>query len=255
MFDQPDVPANACAEVDPSEASIRQLSQQHDDGPILMLNLLEFAPGGGRERYARYGAVAAKAIRDRGGAVLYVGDPLVGDGVPDAAREGWDRIACVRYPSRASYLDMQQDPAYRAALPDRRNGLARRMLYVTRAGSRPGEKGDVHFPLDPVVSEDANEIFVINMLRFRGPEGLADYGQYSSFVGPEIQKRGGSTALLLQGELPLVSDDLWHEFVLVRYPNLESVMSMMSTPTWQEAAEYRERALHGRGGFPTRPVR
>jgi uncharacterized protein (DUF1330 family) len=254
LFDQPEVPANACAEVDPSEASLKQLAQQTDDGPFLMLNLLEFAPNGGRERFARYGEVAAKAIRDRGGDVLYVGEPLTGAGVPEAAREGWDRIVCVRYPSRASYLDMQQDPAYRAALPDRRNGLARRMLYVTQAGSRPGEDSDVHFPLERVESTDPNEIFVINMLRFRGPEGLADYARYSHVVGPEIQKRGGSTVLLLRGELPLVSDDFWHEFLLVRYPSLESVMSMMSTDKWQDAAKNRERALHGRGGFPTRPV-
>ncbi len=44
MFDQPDVPANPSSAVDPSEASLKQLAQQPDDGPFLMLNLLDFAP-------------------------------------------------------------------------------------------------------------------------------------------------------------------------------------------------------------------
>ena len=108
--------------------------------------------------------------------------------------------------------------------------------------------------MNPVKAADENEIFVINLLRFRGPDGLADYVRYSKVVGPEIGQRGGGPVLLLEGELPLVSDGFWHDIVLVRYPELESLTSMVASKKWQAANEHRQRGLHETIAFPTRPV-
>lgn len=253
MLDQPNVPATPCSAVDPSEESLKQLAAQLDDGPFLMLNLLDFAPDGGREHFERYAAVASEAIRDRGGEVLYAGEP-VAEAPPEVASD-WDRVICVRYPSRATYLDLQQDAGYRAALSDRRAGLARRLLYVTRPGAPPGGPPDFRLPMNRVEPSSKNEVFVINLLRFRGTQGLADYVEYSKVVGPEIAKRGGGVALLLEGELPLVSDGFWHDILLVRYPAIESLTSMVSSEKWQAANAHRQRGLHETIAFPTRSVR
>lgn len=251
MFEQPDVSLNPTRAVDPSDASLKQLAQQPDDGPFLMLNLLEFAQDGGRERYAEYGRVASAAVQDRGGMVLYHGERITG--LADAS-VGWDSVVCVRYPSRGAYLDLQRDAAYRKALPDRRTSLARRLLYVTQPGSLPGGQSSLQFPLDPVTVADDNEIFVINLMRFRGPEGAAEYAKYAAIVGPEIRKRGGGPVFLLEGELPVVSDGFWHSFGLVRYPNIETVASMAASEKWQAANEHREHGLHETIAFPTRPL-
>jgi uncharacterized protein (DUF1330 family) len=252
MFEQPDVSLNPTSAVDPSDASLKQLAQLPDDGPILMLSLLEFAPDHGRERYAEYRRVAAAAIQDRGGMVLYHGERITG--LADAS-VGWDSVVCARYPSRAAYLDLQRDTAYRKALPDCRLGLARRLLYVTHPGFLASGSPSVPLTLDPVTPTDDNEIFVINLMRFRGQEGLADYAKYSAVVGPEIRKRRGAPVLLLEGELPLVSDGFWHNAGLVRYPDIETVSSMTASEKWQSANEHRERGLHGTIAFPTRPLK
>ena len=109
--------------------------------------------------------------------------------------------------------------------------------------------------MNRVEPSSKNEVFVINLLRFRGTQGLADYVEYSKVVGPEIAKRGGGVALLLEGELPLVSDGFWHDILLVRYPAIESLTSKVSSEKWQAANAHRQRGLHETIAFPTRSVR
>lgn len=165
-------------------------------------------------------------------------------------------MVCVGYPSRASYLDLQQDAAYRAALPDRRAGLARRLLYVMRPAAPPGGTfGGQPIPLEPVSPSSAEEVFVINLLRYRGAEGLAAYLRYGEVVAPEVEARGGAAVLAAEGELPLVSDGFWHDALLVRYPSIDTLTSMVAEPKWQAANEHRMRGLHQTIAFPTQPVR
>ena len=226
------------------------MAQLPDDGPILILSLLEFAPDRGRERYAKYWGVASAAIQDHGGMVLYHGERILG---LDDASAGWDSVVCTHYPSRAAYLDLQRDAAYREARPDRQTALTRRLLYVARPGFLSAKPSSMPPISDPVTVADDNEIFLINLMRFRGQQGLAEYAKYSAVVGPEIRKRGGGPVYLLEGELPLVSDGFWHNIGLIRYPDIETVRSMSASEKWQAANEDRNNGLHDTIAFPTRP--
>ena len=98
-----------------------------DDGPVTMLNLMRFRErsldgrGSGWDAYLRYSAHTIKLIKARGGTIIWTGNAeAVALGVPD--RHRWDYVALVRYPSRASFLDMMKSPEYMAANVERENG-------------------------------------------------------------------------------------------------------------------------------------
>ena len=106
----------------------------HDDGPVVMLNLLKFkdvADAGGRgvASYNRYGDAVSGMVEERGGRILWSGrvdQVLIGD----AAANGWDAIALVQYPSRQAFLDMVSAEEYQGAHEHREGGLADTVLLA-----------------------------------------------------------------------------------------------------------------------------
>ncbi|MCY4012255.1 MAG: DUF1330 domain-containing protein [Gammaproteobacteria bacterium] len=234
---------NPTSAVNPSDESIAALRSRPDDDPIVMVNLLKYAEPGGRERYARYGTVAGREIAARGGRVLYSGNSLAGD--------HWDGVALVYYPRRAAWLDMQDSPAYQAAIADRTAGLAARLLYAFTRGAGP-------LPVTPPPLEDMQrnsdeEVFVVNLLRYHGDEGRASFFRYGEVAARLIQDLGGNVELSLAADQAMVSDDEWEHFVLVRYPSFEALQSMLASDEWQAANNaYREPGMAGTIAFPTR---
>ncbi len=117
----------------PNEAGLAAfgaLAGREGDGPIVMLNMLAFAPDGGRARYEQYAAAVAPLLERVGGRIAYAAapaPPLLGD-------DAWDVVALVEYPSRQAFLDMVTSPEYHAAAHLRTEALA---------------KGELH-PMDPL---------------------------------------------------------------------------------------------------------
>lgn len=131
----------------PREDQIEALAQSTEDGPIVMVNLLRFrdsaayAPDSpeaaeqlsGRAAYQRYGTTALACVLESGGAITWGGrQELVMIGGAD---DVWDEVMCVRYPSRAAFLEMTARPDYRAALYHRDAGLMRTVLLCCSAGT------------------------------------------------------------------------------------------------------------------------
>jgi len=228
----------------PDDDTLIALAGLPDDASVVMLNLLEFADDGG-ESYRRYGAIAWPQIERRGGRILYTGVPLTDEG----GGGHWDVMILVEYPSRAAFLDMMADPKYQKGLPFRAAGLKRTVLYAFGQAANPMAP-----PIDVVPIDGSDEIFVLNLLRFK-PDGRAEYQKYGQVVMPMIQERGGSPTLMLDAELPLVSEESWEDLYLVRYPDVESLMEMVATDTWQQANEDRQRGLDLTWAYPTRPAR
>ena len=164
--------------------------------PIVMVNLLKYAEPGGRERYARYGAVAGPEIAARGGRALYTGSSVAGS--------DWDGVALVYYPRRAAWLDMQDSPAYRAAIADRTAGLSARLLYAFTQGAGPLPVKPP--PLEDVHRQSEDEIFVVNLLRYRGDEGRESFLRYGEVASRLIHDRGGRVEMTLVADQAMVSD-------------------------------------------------
>ena len=228
----------------PDADTFTALAGLPDDHPVVMLNLLEFTDDGG-ESYRQYGAIARPQIDKRGGRILYTGVPLTDEG----GGGHWDVVILVEYPSRAAFLDMMADPEYQKGLPFRAAGLKRTVLYAF------GQAGALMAPpIDVIPTDGSDEIFVLNLLRFK-PEGRAEYQKYGQVVMQMIQQRGGSPVLVLDAELPLVSEESWEDLYLVRYPDIASLMEMVASDTWQQANEDRQRGLDLTWAFPTRAAR
>lgn len=99
-------------------------------GPVVMLNLLRFLPGGA-DKYMEYiERFSSSGINERYGVRLIYG----GIGHPSlAADEGgdWDMVALVSYPSRQHFADMINDPAYQEFKHLRDEAVATAVLQPT----------------------------------------------------------------------------------------------------------------------------
>jgi uncharacterized protein (DUF1330 family) len=121
--------------VDPTGASLKRFligtDGEKDDGPFVMLNLLRFAPEGGRELYARYAAAVEPLTRAAGASIVYAGDMLPPALVAPQSDTKWDAVLLVSYPSRASFLRMIADPDYKKASKLRTAALEQAVLHPT----------------------------------------------------------------------------------------------------------------------------
>lgn len=119
--------------VDPTGRDLKNFLAEDDGGPVVMLNLLRFKPGG-RESYDQYSQAVSTTFLPRvGGEVLYAGDgdsALVAD-----VGQSWDAVVLVRYPSRAAFSQMVADPQYQQITHLRTEALAEAVLQPTRAWS------------------------------------------------------------------------------------------------------------------------
>jgi hypothetical protein len=70
----------------PAPEALAAFSKRAADGPVYMLNLLEFLPDGGAERYGEYGEAVAPLLEGVGGRAIFAGRPaesLIGAGTWD----------------------------------------------------------------------------------------------------------------------------------------------------------------------------
>lgn len=99
------------------------------DGPVVMLNLLRFTPGGA-EKYMQYiERFSSSGVNERYGVRIIYG----GIGHPSLAADGddWDMVALVGYPSRQHFVDMINDPDYQEFEHLRAEAVATAVLQPT----------------------------------------------------------------------------------------------------------------------------
>jgi uncharacterized protein (DUF1330 family) len=134
--------------IDPTADQVRALRDTGGAQPITMVNLLKFraqarygdgdeAPCSGREAYARYKHAFTQTVGAVSQAQVVFQGPvgLVFIGQAGQPETDWDEVLVVRYPTRAHFLAMMADPAYREALRHRYAGLERTVLLQCSAGS------------------------------------------------------------------------------------------------------------------------
>lgn len=107
------------------EAALAAFSARAGDGPVRMLNLLAFRPGGD-EVYRRYAEATRPLVERVGGRMVLAGRPaecLIGE-----AR--WDLMLVVEYPTRGALLAMIRSEEYQQVAPLRAEAVARSVLYA-----------------------------------------------------------------------------------------------------------------------------
>ena len=114
--------------VNPTGADMKAFLAEDPDQPIVMLNLLRFAPGGA-ERYDAYLAHFRPHAERVGAHVVYFGhgaDPVVAEQGQD-----WDAVLLVSYPTRRAFCDMVRDPGYQEGTHLRTEALVEAVLQPT----------------------------------------------------------------------------------------------------------------------------
>ena len=117
--------------------NIEGLSNLKGQGPVVMLNLMQFhqksldGNGSGWDAYKRYSEHTVPMIKARGGTLLWTGNAkAVALGIEDGNQ--WDYVALVYYPTVAAFIDMMTSPDYETRCdPHRRNGCAAHVIIAT----------------------------------------------------------------------------------------------------------------------------
>lgn len=87
-------------------------------------------------------------------------------------------------------------------------------------------------------------VVLLNLLRFREPDGRARFAEYSAISGPLVQKVGGE--LVYMGEAgPIVAGaQAWDSVILIRFESIERFLDLLTDATYQsEGRRLREAAL------------
>lgn len=108
---------------------VEAMMRRAADGPLVMLNLLKFKPGGEQRYLDGYASVAVPMIERLGGRIVYAGR-LAEKAHEDDAPE-WDVLVLVEYPDRQAFINMVNDPEYRAAHVHRSEAIERALLRAT----------------------------------------------------------------------------------------------------------------------------
>lgn len=115
--------------VDPRGRDLKTYLAEDPGGPVVMLNLLRFAPDG-RASYDAYARELDETYLPKyGGRVLYAGDGSTALVAEDG--QAWDAVLLVQYPSRQAFSDMVADPDYQQVTGLRTQALTEAVLQAT----------------------------------------------------------------------------------------------------------------------------
>lgn len=116
--------------VDTRPTQLAALKALPADAPVVMVNLLKFNEGGGRERYLQYGREVAPHLARVGAEVRYSGTAPV-NVIGDGERPWWDAILVVEYPTPSAFVEMVKDPDYQRVHEHRAAALEKGDLIAT----------------------------------------------------------------------------------------------------------------------------
>ena len=111
--------------IDPDRGVLERFLASGNRRPFVLVQLLKFTEDG-IEKYLQYAAAAEPVLRSLGAQVLYAGtcvEPLLGP-----PGETWEAALVVRYPNRAAYAKLRDDPTIRAVDHLRRESLREAMM-------------------------------------------------------------------------------------------------------------------------------
>jgi len=86
----------------PTPKQIQAYLAIEHDGPVVMLNLLKFKPGGAATEYRKYGVEVQELFSKIGARVIFSGQPevcLIGNA-------DWDAVTLVEYPNKMARINM-----------------------------------------------------------------------------------------------------------------------------------------------------
>lgn len=224
------------------------------DGPVWMVNLMkykeraEYADGtdGGRSGLeADNEYTPTESFRAIGAELVYVATvdaTLLGDGTE------WDRVAIVKYPSRRSFVEMQQRQDFRESHVHKEAGMASTIvmgclpmtLPVERLNGTSRDWAEVEHP----PTDEDGRLHVLHVIKWNegGRERMEGYHDAAFEVAAD---HGGRIAGWFEAEGTIVGDGrTWDQVRFNEFPSLREFMEVVNDPrrlTGQK--EHREPAM------------
>ena len=235
-----------------------------EDGPVWMVNLMKYRERAeyldgrettltGREADDLYAPVDVLAAI--GAEVVFFGDvehQLLGD----APR--WDRVAVVKYPTRRSFIAMQERPDFLELYPHKEAGMAETFVI----GSVPFAPPEIPVPLPdwsevphPPTAEDG-DVMVIHVLRFHEGGAETDMVDYQNAAGAIAIPQGARPAAWLEVEGTIVGDGRqWDQVRFNHFPSLQAFMAVALDPArLEQQRAHREVAIADTYTLVVRPL-
>ena len=232
-------------------------TQPDEDGPIWMVNLMKY------HDVAQYEDNSSQKISGReadnlytpleplaaiGAEIVYVGNvetKLLGD------ERDWDRIAVVKYPTRRSFIEMQQRNDFKEKHVHKEAGMKETIVMGCLPVDLPiveileTDWEDVPYP----PSEDDGPIAVLHVLKFESgtrmdetPQDMEKYQEKAAEVG---LKNGLRISGWFGVEGTIVGDGRkWDQVRFNTFPSKAAFMEVVNDPNRLEAQKtHRERAI------------
>ena len=263
--------------VDPDYGMRLATTPRSEDGPIWMVNLMAYRKvadygvgnasgidpenGGtvsGREADDRYAPL--DVLADIGADVVFIGDvedQLLGD-VPR-----WDRVGVVRYPTRRSFIEMQQREDFQKKHVHKEAGMAETIV----AGCLPLETPRLPSDSDPVdwadvphpPSDEDGSVMLVHVLRFRDGDGTqspTDMETYSNHAAQVAVPHGVRLAGWIAVEGTIIGDGrTWHQVRFNAFPSRAAFRAVVMDPDRLSAQrEHREATIADTYTLVVRPT-
>jgi hypothetical protein len=225
-----------------------------DDGPILMVNLMKYHERAnygdgddrgisGREADDRYSPV--EVLGDIGATVVLFGDvdmQLIGE-------PAWDRIGCVEYPTRRSFIEMQSRRDFQEKHQHKAAGMAETIVMGCVPIEMPPladelatvDWADVEHPPTP----DDGPIVVMHVIRFSDDVGEQGMDGYHDAAFRVAARHGARIGGWYKVEGTIIGDGrTWDQVRFNLFPSKAAFFAVVADPDRLAAQrEHRERAI------------
>jgi uncharacterized protein (DUF1330 family) len=100
----------------------------------------------------------------------------------------------------------------------------------------------------------AGPVVMVNLLKFKQPDGLAAMARYGQITAPLIQRQNGEVLYAGNAGPVVAGSEDWDMVLLVRFPDIESFIGLAADPVYQTRARpLREEALERTLWMVTQP--
>jgi hypothetical protein len=274
------------SEITPVEATVTDLSVRYgqidldyaqrlattadaEDGPVWMVNLMryrdtaEYSDGrdstlSGREADDAYAPLESLAAV--GAEVVFFGDvetQLLGDLPP------WDRVAVVKYPTRRSFIDMQERKEFKDQHHHKDAGMEATIILGCQPFAHPAGPETVPEPADvphPSTSDDP-AVMVVHVIAFdRDDSDLAQSVEHMTAYQNHAVTIGVANGVRIAGwfnvEGTIIGDGRqWDQVRFNSFPSRAAFMAVVTDPERLAVqAEHRETAMSDTYTMIVRPL-
>ena len=240
------------ADLSPTAERLKALESNPDDHPVVMLKLVKYKSGTGRESYGKYLETSVPRIRELGGEILFYGKAksVDSDLIDETKLFGWrtspwDGVVLEKYRSRKDFGKLSESEDYRKGLIHRRDGLENTVVYALNGTRRPivGVKPTVA-AVDIQPDHPHPAFYMLNLLKFKpGGEKLyfEEYGRPVTKL--IVKKHHGKIIYGLKPEQIIIGEEQYDRVILVMYPSIEEFAQMIQSEEYQKVSHYRTDAI------------